>query len=272
MNVKEEKGGKIEILPKNFRGQVTIFIIIALLVVAIIALIILYYPKLFPSGGKDTKNPIGYIRTCVEKEFEENTLIIKSQGGNYITDERTGYLYKRSDKEDAKYVRYLCYTDEYLTLPCINQEPFLTEHIESEILNSIQETVDNCFVSLEKSYKDKGYDVNLNRGKNYVKILPRTILVDFNSTLALKKGDESETYRNFNIEISSSLHEMLEISKNILIWEMNIGDAMPEAYMYDNPYMRVEKHRKGDDSKIYVVTDLNTMEDFRFAVRSLPYV
>jgi hypothetical protein len=41
--------------------------------------------------------------------------------------------------------------------------------------------------------------------------------------------------------------------------------------MYNNPYIRVEKHLKADDVKIYLITDINTGEDFRFAVRSLAY-
>ena len=52
---------------------------------------------------------------------------------------------------------------------------------------------------------------------------------------------------------------------------MNVGDSVPEAYMYNNPYMRVEKHRKDNDVKIYVITDINTEEDFRFAVRSFAF-
>lgn len=254
------------------RGQVTIFIIIAILLIAIVVLIFLYYPKLFSAKGTDTRNPIGYIQECIEDELEENIQIIKSQGGNFVSNDKTGYFYKKTEDEEGTYVRYLCYTDEALTLPCINQEPFLTEHVESEILSSIGESIDGCFESLVNSYENKGYEVNLERGKTYVQILPREILTDFNSTFDLKRGEESETYRNFKIEIESNLYELLEVSSNILIWEMNVGDAIPEAYMYDNPYIRVEKHRKSNEAKIYIISDINTREEFRFAVRSLAYV
>jgi len=253
------------------KGQVTIFIIIAILIVAIVVLIFLYYPKIFPNTGSDTKNPIGYIQECIEDEIEDNTRVIASQGGNYVMDEKSGYFYKKNDNEDGTYIRYLCYNQEILSPTCINQEPFLKEHIEDEILNSAIEDIDGCFESMVRSYEKKGYDVDLRRGETFVEIKPGVIVTDFNSTLTLKKGEESETYRNFDLEINSQLHELIEVSKNILIWEMNVGDSIPEGYMYNNPYVRVEKHKKSNDVKIYLVSDVNTGEDFRFAVRSLVY-
>lgn len=254
------------------KGQVTIFIIIAILIVAIIALIFLYYPKLFPARGTDSQNPVGYMQECIEDELEENIQIIKSQGGNFVPNDKTGYFYKKTEDEEGTYVRYLCYTDDAFTLPCVNQEPFLTEHVEAEILSSINESIEECFESMIRSYENKGYEVDLERGESYVEILPRIIKTNLNSTLDLKKTEESKTYRNFNIDMESSLYELLEVSKNILIWEMNVGDSIPEAYMYDNPYIRVEKHRKSNEAKIYLITDINTEEEFRFAVRSLVYI
>ncbi len=262
------KGGK--------RGQVTIFIIIAILIVAIVALIFLYYPKIFSVKGTESSNPAAYIQKCVVEELENNIEIIRLQGGNYVTNENTGYFYKKNDREDGTHVRYLCYVNyvnnELPQRTCINQEPFLNKHIEFEIRDSIKETTDICFENLKKSYEDKGYSVILDRGELYVKILPEKILTDFNSTFSIKKQDESETFKEFKIETKSNLHNFIEITKSILIWEMNLGDSIPELYMYDNPYMRVEKHKKGDGIKVYIITDINTGEDFRFASKNQIYI
>jgi hypothetical protein len=268
MIVKRGKGSKLKIFPKNSRGQVTIFIIIAILIVALGVLVYLYFPKIFPGISNETNNPSAFIQECLEEEIEDNAKIISSQGGNYVVNSSSGYFYKKDLDNEGRYVRYLCYTDENFDVPCINQEPFLTEHIESEILNSIKEDIEDCFDSLEKSYDNKGYEVNLKRGNTEVSIIPNQISTDFNSTLTLTKGEEVETYRNFEIDINSNLYEIIQIAKNILVWEINVGDSWPEAYMYNNPYMRVEKHRKDNEVKIYVITDIDTGEDFRFSVRS----
>lgn len=252
------------------KGQVTIFIIIAVLIVALCILVYLYYPKIFASISPETKNPSTYIQDCIQKDLKSNIETISLQGGNYVVDKNSGYFYKKKG-EDGNYVRYLCYTgSNTINTPCINQEPFLTEHVEKEILDSINEEVTTCFNNLVKSYDNKGYEVNLKDGTPSVQIIPNVVSTNFNKTLTLTRGDQTETYRNFKINLNSNLYEMLEDTKNILIWEMNVGDSLPEAYMYNNPYIQIEKHRKDNDVKVYVLTDINTEESFRFAVRSFP--
>ncbi len=249
------------------RGQVTIFIIIAVLVVALVVLVFLYFPEIISKVSSETKNPAGFIQNCIEEQIEDNTEIILKQGGYLVVNSRDGYLYKKEGDSEARYVGYVCYTaDSYV--PCINQEPFLREHFEEEILDSISEDMQGCFNNLVKSYENKGYDVNLEEGIPQVKIKPNVISTNFNRTLTLIKGEESERYENFQIDLNSNLYEMLGIAENIVSWEINVGDSMIEAYMYDNPYIKVEKHRKDDGTKIYVLTDKNTEEDLRFAVRS----
>jgi hypothetical protein len=252
------------------KGQVTIFIIIAILLVALCILVYLYYPKIIGSFNTETKNPSTYIKDCVQKDLQENIDTISLQGGSFVVDKNTGYFYKK-EGEDGNYVKYLCYTgSNEINTPCINQEPFLTEHVQKEILNSINSEIITCFDALVKSYDKKGYEVNLKNGTPSVQIIPNVISTNFNRTLTLKKGDETETYRTFEINLNSNLYEMLEDAKNIVVWEMIVGNSVPEAYMYNNPYIRVEKHRKDNDVNVYVLTDINTEDSFRFAVRSYP--
>lgn len=250
------------------KGQVTIFIIIAILIVALGILIYLYYPKLFPGTGTETKNPAAYMQECMQREIEDTTQTVIIQGGNYTVNPNAGIFYKNAESDpDGHYIRYLCYSGEDFT-PCINQEPFLTEHIESEILNTIKPSIENCFTLMVESYEKKGYDVNLQHGNSTVSIIPEVISTDFNTTLTLTKGDEVQTYKKFQVNLDSNLYDMLEVAKNIIIWEINVGDSATEAYMYDNPALKVEKHRKDNDVKVYVLTDRDTREVFQFASRS----
>jgi hypothetical protein len=247
----------------------TIFIIIAVLIVALCILVYLFYPKIFASINPVTKNPSIYIQECIQEKLENNLEIISLQGGDYVVNNNDGYFYKE-EGEDGNYLRYLCYTSSNAHAPCINQEPFLTEHVEEEILNSISQEITICFDGLVKTYDNKGYEVNLKDGTAYVEIIPNVVSTNFNRTLTLTKGDETETYRNFKIDLNSNLYEMLEDAKNIILWERSYGDSIPEGYIYSNPYIRVEKHRKDNDVNVYVLTDINTEESFRFAVRSFP--
>jgi len=264
---KEGKRSKLKIFPQNFRGQVTVFIILAVLIIALGVLIYMFWPKIVSNISPETKNPSAYIQECMEEEIQDTVETISLQGGDYVVDKNTGYFYKDMDEEEGTYVRYLCYTNENF-VRCVNQEAFLTKHIESEILNAINPSIINCFNSMKKSYTAKGYEVNLERGTPKVNIIPNEIYNDFNSTLTLKKGEESEVYSTFELKLESNLHDILEVTKNIIMWEIYTGDALLEAYSLDNPYLKIERHRKENDVKIYVLTDRNTEEVFRFAVRS----
>jgi hypothetical protein len=252
------------------KGQITIFVIIAILIVALCILIYLYYPKIKGSISNETQNPASYIEDCIKKDLQNNIETISIQGGSLVVDSTNGYFYMK-DGEDGNYVRHLCYTSRNkINTPCINQEPFLTEHVENEILDSIREEMTDCFDSLVESYDNKGYEVDLKNGIPRVNIIPDVVATNFNKTFTITKGDETQTYRIFEVNIKSSLYEMLEDAKNIITWEINLGDSIPEAYMYNNPYIRVEKHTKDNDVRVYVLTDINTEESFRFSVRSYP--
>jgi hypothetical protein len=249
-------------------GQVAIFIIIAILIVALAVLLYLYWPKLFPSTSPQTKNPATYIDNCMQEKIQDTVKAISLQGGDYITTENNGYFYKKEGEDTGVYVRYLCYTNEDF-VHCFNQEPFLTEHIQSEILNEITPSITNCFNSMKEAYAKQGYEVNLKDGNPTVQIIPKSISTNFNRTLTLIKGKESQRYSNFEVNLNSNLYDLVEVSKNILIWEMRAGDSMPEAYMYNNPSLKIEKHLKDDNVKVYSLTDGDTKEVFEFAVRSM---
>ena len=249
-------------------GQVTIFIIIAILIIALGVLIYLYYPKIVSNIGTQTINPAQYIDECMQEKIQDTVETIALQGGDYVTNNSNGYFYKKEGESTGIYVRYLCYTNEDF-IHCFNQEPFLTEHIESEILNEINPSVVTCFNSMKAVYTKQGYDVNLKDGTTEVSITPKSVSTNFNRTLDLVKGKESQRYSNFEVNLNSNIYDLIEISKNILIWEMRAGDSMPEAYMYINPSLKVEKHLKDDNVKIYALTDKDTTEVFQFAVRSI---
>jgi hypothetical protein len=244
------------------RGQLTIFIIIAILIIALALLIYFLYPKMISKGGLQTSNPYTYMDTCIKEKIEETIQIVSLQGGNYIvTSQNQGYFYR------GEYVRFLCYSNEDFQ-PCVNQEPFLTEHVESEIRDAISSDLEKCLDSMVESFEKKGYDVDLEKGVPEVQILPEMVYTKFNCKLTLVKGGESQKYEDFGIKTNSNLYEMLEVVKNIIIWEMNVGDSIPEAYMELNPYLKVEKKRKENEIKLYMITDRNTGEVFRFATRS----
>ena len=102
------------------KGQVTIFIIIAVLVVAIGVAIYMLSPGIRTGITGETKNPEQFIQTCLEDEIKDTVETLSLQGGSI---EPEHYILYQDER-----IEYLCYTNEYYE-KCVVQQPLLKSHI-----------------------------------------------------------------------------------------------------------------------------------------------
>jgi len=246
---------------KKRRGQVTIFIIVAIVIVVLGILIYMFYPQIKSSLGGGEENPSIFIQTCLEESIQEKANLIELQGGSFEPEFFYQYL---GDK-----IEYLCYTGEYYET-CVVQESMLKQHVETEIKSSIQNEVQACFNSLRESYQDKGYNVQMRPGDTIVELLPKRIVTRFDYRVTLTK-DGTENYESFNVVLNNNLYELISIANSILAWEAIYGDAETTTYMNYYPDLKVEKKKETDGTTIYILTDRNTGNKFQFASRSVAW-
>jgi len=244
------------------RGQITIFIIIAVIIVVVGILIYTFYPEIQAGLGLGLKNPQAFIQSCIEEEIKENVEKLSLQGGSLAP---THYIMYNNDK-----IEYICYTGEYYKT-CVVQQPMLKEHIESEIKNEIEEEVDACFDSMKKSYQRMGYDVNLKKGEKDVELLPKRIVATFDYSLVLTKAEDSEKHDSFRVVLNNNLYELISIANSILEWETTYGKAESTVYMNYYHDLKVEPKLQSDGTTIYILTDRNTENKFQFASRSVAW-
>ena len=64
------------------RGQVTIFIILAVFIVADTAVIYSFYPQIRSAFVTDLKNPGAFIEECLREDLENAVELIRIQGGS----------------------------------------------------------------------------------------------------------------------------------------------------------------------------------------------
>ncbi len=245
------------------KGQVTIFIIIAVVIVAGGVLIYLFFPQIKSALGGGIKNPQTFIQECIEEEIEDAVELVSLQGGSVEPEFFSTF--------DGVEIRNLCYTAEYCDYDpplCSMQEPQLNAHIKSEIKEYIKETSDACFVSLKENYEDKGYSVSLEEGETVVDILPERIVVTFNKEVTLVK-DNTERYEEFAVVLNNNLYELTAIADSILGFEVSIGGVDVTIYMELYSHLKVEEKLLSDDTKIYIITDRDSGDKFQFASRSL---
>ncbi|MBR9701649.1 hypothetical protein GOV13_01880 [Candidatus Pacearchaeota archaeon] len=243
------------------RGQVSIFIIVAIAIVAVGVLLFMFYPEIGSNFGLESKNPSEFIQDCIKDEVESNVNRLSHQGGSL---EPEHYFVYNSEK-----LEYLCYTNEYYKT-CVVQQPMLKRHIEREVEEAIEETVDECFVDLEESFQKKGYEVNLRRGAFSVELLPKRIAVSFDDSLTLTK-ETSEKFDSISVMVNNNLYELVSIANSIISWETSYGDAETTTYMNYYHDLGVQKKLQSDGTTVYVLTDLNNGNKFQFASRSVAW-
>ncbi|MBI2044211.1 hypothetical protein HYT24_02500, partial [Candidatus Pacearchaeota archaeon] len=110
------------------RGQLTIFIIIAVVIIALGVMVYFFVPQVRTGLGVSTNNPVLYIQDCIKGKVETTVDELSVQGGSMNPQK---YLLHKDQK-----IEYLCYTEEYYTT-CVMQQPLLKAHVESEIKNEI---------------------------------------------------------------------------------------------------------------------------------------
>jgi hypothetical protein len=241
-----------------YKGQVTLFIILSIVIVGIGIAVYIFYPQIQTTIGVGARNPTEFIQLCLEEQMQENIDLISIHGGSLNPEHY--FLY--SDEK----LEYLCYTDENYE-PCVMQQPFLRQHIEEELQKSLESLSKECFEELKLSYERRGYNVGVNLGATSISLLPQRVVANFNHTLTLSKGEDSERYRDFSIVVNNNLYELVSIAISILNFESKYGDSETTAYMNFYHYLKVEKKKQSEGTTVYILTNRDTEEKFQFATR-----
>lgn len=248
---------------QNKKGQLTLFIIIAIVIVALAILLYLFYPDIKAKLGLGADTPKDFLQNCMEDEIQDITEIVSLAGGSL---EPENYIIYNGQR-----LEYLCYAWEYYQL-CVMQRPLLKQHVEDQIESQIESTAEKCYSDLLDSYRKRGYSVNSEQGVLNLKLLPEKIELDYNRDLVISKNDEVFSYDGDNyisVIVNNNIYELLMIASNILRWEATYGDAETTTYMTYYPYIKVEKYKQSDGSTIYIITDRRTGDKFQFASRSV---
>ena len=248
-------------IQRGKKAQATIFIVVALIIVAVV-LAILLYPKLKGGGEIDAiQNPQTYLENCLKTPLKSNLEKLGPTGGEF---EPTGYVQYNGTK-----IKYLCHTSQYYST-CVIQEPLIKEKMEQTLTGALKQEVERCVKDLQNEYEKKGWKVSASQVSSDVSIVLDSIIININSPMTLSK-DVSKTYRSFSISIPSKMYEILYIASNIVEYEATFGDADTTVYLRYYPNVNIYKNQLGDGTVIYRVENVVTKESFTFASRSLPW-
>lgn len=246
---------------ENRKGQITIFIIIAMVVIAISVLVYLFYPQILTTLGGQEQDPNSFIETCMKDKIKSKVETVSAQGGSLNPEPFILY-------QDEK-IQYLCYTEDYYKT-CVVQKPLLKKQIEKELKEGIKEEVKNCFNELKSSFEGGGYNVIIREGEIGVELLPERIVSTFNYSVTLERT-ETKRYESFKVILNNNLYELISIANSIVDWESTYGNADSSLYMELYHNLKIEKRVPEYGTTVYVLTDRNTEGKFQFASRSVVF-
>lgn len=248
------------------KAQITIYIIIAVVIVAVVILFLVLRAGIIPNplSSSEIKDANSYLEECVEEEVSDALGILGPRGG---TIEPVLYKnFKFTDETKAYKISYLCYNADDKA-QCVIQYPNLQGHVESEIKNYVEGTVDSCLSDLNKSYERAGYQTKIS-GEGYeVKLSENKVSINFNQKIELTKSDQSTIRSNLAAEIPTRIYSLMNTAQEIVNDETSKCSFDAASFSMNHPEKEIDTFRTEDKTLIYTVTLRDSGEFFRFALK-----
>src|SRR3989338_1228650 len=119
----------------NKRGQLALWVVIAIVIFAIFAFV-LFFARNVIVPQENFENPENFIESCISDAVKEAEETMLPQGG-FIEPEN--YKIYRNIK-----IVYLCENIGYFR-PCINQHPVILSESENEMIEFLNPRIELCF-------------------------------------------------------------------------------------------------------------------------------
>ena len=215
---------------KNKNGQVTIFIIIAIIIVGAVAIFFSFRGGLGISEIPASIEPAyTSFLSCLEDDTLTGVDILESQAG-YITlpDFEPGSAYMPFSSQLNFLGNPIPYW-YYVSGNNIQKEQVPTKkEMENQIEQFIEKEIRKCGLD---SYKEQGFEISLGEPKANVNILDREIEIDLDMDFGVNKGDDSAFVRNHKITVKSELGNLYDSAKKV--YEEEQKNLFLEEYAVD---------------------------------------
>jgi len=248
------------------RGQVTVFVILGILIIAVLAIIFYLYGEKIKIPTQDqefdfSKTEIvkNYIESCIEKAGNEALTLVGKQGGEVNPGFYQQYY---NDK-----ISYLCYTNSYSA--CYNKKPFLKEFIEREINAYIKERLNSC-LNLE-DIKNQGYEIQTGSLDVNTNLNLYNVLVEINYPITIRgKSGQIVQLNKFNKIFNIPLGRLIKVAEDVVNNEIKSprGLFFYQAYQLSQNGEIELTRTLWSNTEIYVTNLRNDNYKFQFAIQN----
>jgi hypothetical protein len=234
------------------RGQLTLFVMIAIVIVAgIFVWFFWVQPTYFGMQTRGLR-----FDNCVNDALLEEVKALALVGGEY---EPLSYYLYQNEK-----IPYFCYTNvPYKT--CVVQQPLVKQYFEKQLKEALDSKINLCYENSVDQLKDLGYNVTTGKIDFNITIIPNRINVEIFAPTTV----EGQRFTEYRMNLNSPIYDILMIVTSLLQYEAGYGDAPISELMFYYPDFIVDKFKQSDSSTIYIVQDKVDGIKFQFASRSL---
>jgi len=244
---------------RNEKGQIAIFVIIAVMLVAVVAFVFVALNKSNPiisTGGNF--NPENFIDSCIREAVKEKVDVMLPQGG---------FLEPKDYKEYNNIkVTYLCKNINYYE-PCVNQHPVLASEIKEEIKNNIDGDVTSCFLALKNEMEKRKYVFSGGEQNISVELKPGIVETVVSKNVLFSKGESENRFTSFRSELRNPIYDLAKIAQEIVKQESKYCYFSDEGYSLLYNKFKVERKSLSEGTKIYNILDKKTGKEMNIAIR-----
>lgn len=186
------------------KGQVTIFVILAIAIIAIAALFFVFRSSIFPNSVPSTFSPIeNQLLSCIKTQTQNGVKVLESQGG---------YINPPSFVPGSSYMPFSSQLNFLgLEIPywhtisgnniAINNEPTKAS-MQKQLSDYIESQIQNCDLN---SFRSQGYTINEGNSTVQTSIEDNSVKVFLNMKLNIVKGSQSDTITNHQVQVDTQL-------------------------------------------------------------------
>ena len=235
----------------NRKGQIAIYVIIALVLVGGIVTLYAFRDRLFaPSISAELRPVFDYYKLCIEDETRAAIDMAGSQGG---------HIYIENYVPGSEYAPFSSQLN-FLGLPVpywyyITNNGQLKENVptKSQIQDDISRYIEeklNAECNLDAFY-EQGFSIELGEPSVETTINDGSVIVDVSSDMSVSKGEGSARMTSQNVEMISSFGKLYNTAMNI--YNKQRTEAFIENYSVDvlRAYAPVDGVELGCSGKIW---------------------
>ena len=242
----------------NKRGQIAIFVIVAVMIVVAISFIFLIDRTPTIQRGLELDNPENYLDECIKERAEMVITNLISHGGFPNSNDTIMY--------QGNAISYVCKNINYYQ-PCVSQYPRYVYQVQEELNLQLKEDVEQCFASLEQELTKRKYIIDAGPITLSSEIKPKITHLNVKRDFTITKGEVIKSYDELDFFINTPIYDLAMIAQEIISQEARYCYFSNDGFMILYPNFDIRKDSLGEDSIIYQIKDKTTNEQLTMAIR-----